>query len=168
MLDRLKALKEQMGCTFWLALALIAIVLILIAVGIGRLVWTLVGRVAPEVVPAGPTPVSVVESRPMEVPAGVTLVGIDPAWQRIGLEGTTDVTIRIENVTGLFGADVLVMSSAPSRYRWRIQSGRLRAASCRERDGWRPGGQPRRPGLHGRTGPIRQRYLPGTLPGGAV
>jgi hypothetical protein len=54
-LDRLKALQEQMGCTFWVALALIAVVLILIVLGIGRLVWTLVGGVKPEVAPAGPS-----------------------------------------------------------------------------------------------------------------
>ena len=106
MLDRLKALKEQMGYTFWVALALIAVVLILIALGIGRLVWTLVGGVTPEVAPAGPTPAGVVESRPMEVPAGVTVVGIDPAWQRIGPEGTTEVAIRMENVTHLYGVEV--------------------------------------------------------------
>ena len=106
MLDRLKALKEQMGCTFWVALALIAVVLILIALGIGRLVWTLVGGVTPEVAPAGPTPAGVAESRPMEAPAGVTVVGIDPAWQRIGPEGTTEVAIRIENVPRLYGVEV--------------------------------------------------------------
>ena len=106
MLDRLKALKEQMGYTFWVALALIAVVLILIALGIGRLVWTLVGGVTPEVAPAGPTPAGVVESRPMEVPAGVTVVGIDPAWQRIGPEGTTEVAIRMDNVTHLYGVEV--------------------------------------------------------------
>ncbi len=106
MLDRLRALKEQMGCTFWVALALIAVVLILIALGIGRLVWTLAGGVTPEVAPAGPTPARVVESRPMEVPAGVTVVGVDPAWQRIGPEGTTEVAIRIENVTRLYGVEV--------------------------------------------------------------
>jgi LysM repeat protein len=105
-LDRLKALKEQMGYTFWVALALIAVVLILIALGIGRLVWTLVGGVTPEVAPVGPTPAGVVESRPMEVPAGVTVAGIDPVWQRIGPEGTTEVAIRIENVTRLYGAEV--------------------------------------------------------------
>ena len=107
MLDRLKARKEQMGCTFWVALALIAVVLILIVLGIGRLVWTLVGGVTPEeVAPAEPTPAGVVESRPMEVPAGVSVVGFDPAWQRIGPEGTTEVAIRIENVTRLYGAEV--------------------------------------------------------------
>ncbi|HID61638.1 MAG TPA: LysM peptidoglycan-binding domain-containing protein [Anaerolineae bacterium] len=106
MLDRLKALKEQMGCTFWVALVLIAVVLILIALGIGRLVWTLVGGVKPEVAPTEPTPAGVVESRPMEVPAGVTVVGVDPAWQRIGPQGTTEVAIRIENVTRLYGAEV--------------------------------------------------------------
>lgn len=106
MLDRLKEFKEQMGYSFWVALALIAVVLILIALGIGRLVWTLVGGVKPEVTPAGPTPSGVVESRPMEVPAGVTVVGIDPAWQRIGPEGTTEVAIRIENVTRLYGVEV--------------------------------------------------------------
>jgi len=105
-LDRLKEFKEQMGYSFWVALALIAVVLILIALGIGRLVWTLVGGVKPEVTPAGPTPSGVVESRPMEVPAGVTVVGIDPAWQRIGPEGTTEVAIRIENVTRLYGVEV--------------------------------------------------------------
>jgi LysM repeat protein len=42
----------------------------------------------------------------MEVPAEVTAVGVDPAWQRIGLEGTTEAAIRIENVTGLYGAEV--------------------------------------------------------------
>jgi LysM repeat protein len=106
-LDRLKALQEQMGCTFWVALALIAVVLILIALGIGRLVWTLIGETKPEeVVPAGPTPSGIVESRPMEVAAGVTVVGIDPAWQRIGPEGTTEVAIRVENVTRLYGAEV--------------------------------------------------------------
>jgi len=106
-LDRLKALKEQMGCTFWVALALIAVVLILIVLGIGRLVWTLVGGVTPEeVAPAEPTPAGVVESRPMEVSAGVTVIGIDPAWQRIGPEGTTEVAIRIENVTRLYGVEV--------------------------------------------------------------
>ena len=104
--DRLKALKEQMGYTFWVALALIAVVLILIALGIGRLVWTLVGGVTPEVAPAGPTPAGVAESRPMEAPAGVTVVGIDPAWQRIGPEGTTEVAIRMENVTHLYGVEV--------------------------------------------------------------
>ena len=107
MLDRLKALQEQMGCTFWVALALIAVVLILIALGIGRLVWTLIGETKPEeVAPAGPTPSGIVESRPMEVAAGVTVVGIDPAWQRIGPEGTTEVAIRVENVTRLYGAEV--------------------------------------------------------------
>ena len=107
MLDRLKALKEQMGCTFWVALALIAVVLILIVLGIGRLVWTLVGGAAPEeVAPAEPTPAGVVESRPMEVPAGITVVGVDPAWQRVGPQGTTEVVIRIENVTRLYGAEV--------------------------------------------------------------
>ena len=106
MLDRLKALQEQMGCTFWVALALIAIVLILIALGIGRLVWTLIGETKPEIAPAGPTPSGIVESRLMEVAAGVTVVGIDPAWQRIGPEGTTEVTIRVENVTRLYGAEV--------------------------------------------------------------
>ena len=107
MLDRLKALQEQMGCTFWVALALIAVVLILIALGIGRLVWTLIGETKPEeVAPAGPTPSGIVESRPMEVAAGVTVVGIDPAWQRIGSEGTTEVAIRVENVTRLYGAEV--------------------------------------------------------------
>ncbi|TEU10432.1 MAG: LysM peptidoglycan-binding domain-containing protein [Anaerolineales bacterium] len=114
MLDRLKALKEQMGCTFWVALALIAVVLILIALGIGRLVWTLVGGVTPEVAPAGPTPAGVVESRPtgvvesrpMEAPSGVTVVGVDPAWQRIGPGGTTEVAIRIESVPRLYGAEV--------------------------------------------------------------
>jgi LysM repeat protein len=106
-LDRLKALQEQMGCTFWVALALIAVVLILIALGIGRLVWTLIGETKPEeVAPAGPTPSGIVESRPMEVAAGVTVVGIDPAWQRIGPEGTTEVAIRVENVTRLYGAEV--------------------------------------------------------------
>lgn len=106
-MDRLKALKEQMGCTFWVAVVLIAVVLILIALAAGRLVWMLVGRATPEVAPAaGPTPAGVVESRPMEVPAGVTVIGIDPAWQRIGPEGTTEVTIRIENVIGLYGAEV--------------------------------------------------------------
>jgi LysM repeat protein len=95
-----------MGCTFWVALALIAVVLILIVLGIGRLVWTLVGGVKPEVAPAGPTPAGVVESRPMEVVAGVTVVGIDPAWQRIGPEGTTEVAIRVENVTRLYGTEV--------------------------------------------------------------
>jgi len=106
-LDRLKALQEQMGCTFWVALALIAVVLILIALGIGRLVWTLIGETKPEeVAPAGPTPSGIVESRPMEVAAGVTVVGIDPAWQRIGSEGTTEVAIRVENVTRLYGAEV--------------------------------------------------------------
>jgi len=105
-LDRLKEFKEQMGYSFWVALALIAVVLILIALGIGRLVWTLVGGVTPGVAPAGPTPAGVVESRPMEVPAGVTVVGIDPAWQRIGPEGTTEVAIRIENVTRLYGVEV--------------------------------------------------------------
>ncbi len=106
MLDRLKELKEQMGYSFWVALALIAVVLILIALGIGRLVWTLVGGVTPEVTPAGPTPSGVVESRPMEVPAGVTVVGVDPAWQRIGPAGTTEVAIRIESVTRLYGVEV--------------------------------------------------------------
>ena len=106
MLDRLKELKEQMGCTFWVALALIAVVLILIALGIGRLVWTLVGGVTPEVAPVGPITPGVVESRPMEVPAGVTAVGVDPAWQRIGPEGRTEVAIRIENVTRLYGIEV--------------------------------------------------------------
>jgi len=121
-LDRLKALKEQMGCTFWVALALIAVVVILIALGVGRLVWTLAGGVTPEVAPAGPTPAGVVEltptgvvelrptgvveSRPMGAPSGVTVVGVDPAWQRIGPEGTTEVAIRIENVTRLYGAEV--------------------------------------------------------------
>jgi len=105
-LDRLKALKEQMGYTFWVALVLIVLVLVLIAVGMCRLVWTLVGGVKPEVAPTGPTPAGVVESRPMEVPAGVTVVGIDPAWQRIGPEGTTEVAIRIENVTRLYGVEV--------------------------------------------------------------
>jgi LysM repeat protein len=107
-LDRLKALQEQMGCTFWVALALIAVVLILIALGIGRLVWTLIGETKPEeVAPAGPTPSGgIVESRPMEVAAGVTVVGIDPAWQRLGPEGTTEVAIRVENVTRLYGAEV--------------------------------------------------------------
>jgi LysM repeat protein len=113
-LDRLKALKEQMGCTFWVALALIAVVLILIALGIGRLVWTLAGEVTPEVAPAEPTPAGVVESRPtgvvesrpMEAPSGITVVGVDPAWQRIGPEGTTEVAIRIENVPRLYGAEV--------------------------------------------------------------
>jgi LysM repeat protein len=106
-LDRLKALKEQMGCTFWVALALIAVVLVLIVLGIGRLVWTLVGGATPEeVAPAEPIPAGVVESRPMEVPAGVTVVGVDPAWQRIGPQGTTEVAIRIENVTRLYGAEV--------------------------------------------------------------
>jgi LysM repeat protein len=104
--DRLQALKERMGCTFWVALVLIAIVLALIAVGIGRLVWTLIGGGTPEVAPAGPTPSGIAESRPMEVPAGVTVVGIDPAWQRIGSEGTTEVAIRIENVTRLYGVEV--------------------------------------------------------------
>jgi len=102
----LKELKEQMGYSFWVALALIAVVLILIALGIGRLVWTLVGGVTPEVTPAGPTPSGVVESRPMEVPAGVTVVGVDPAWQRIGPAGTTEVAIRIESVTRLYGVEV--------------------------------------------------------------
>ena len=84
MLDRLKKIKEQMGCTFWVALALIAVILILIAVGIVRLVLTLVGGAIPEVAPAGPTPAGVVvEFRPMEVPAGVTVVGIDPAQKNI-------------------------------------------------------------------------------------
>lgn len=107
MLDRLKEIREQMGCTFWVALALIAVVLILIAVGVVRLVLTLVGGGTPEVVPVEPTPAGVVvESRPMEVPAGVTAVGVDPAWQRIGPEGTTEVAIRIENVTRLYGAEV--------------------------------------------------------------
>ena len=106
MLDRLKELKEQMGCTFWVALALIAVVLILIALGIGRLVWTLVGGVTPEVAPVGPITPGVVESRPMEVPAGVTAVGVDPAWQRIGPEGRMEVAIRIENVTRLYGIEV--------------------------------------------------------------
>jgi LysM repeat protein len=113
-LDRLKALKEQMGCTFWVALALIAVVLILIALGIGRLVWTLAGGGTPEVSPAEPTPTGVVEprptgiveSRPMEPPSGVTVVGVDPAWQRIGPEGTTEVAIRIENVSRLYGTEV--------------------------------------------------------------
>jgi len=105
-LDRLKELKEQMGCTFWVALALIAVVLILIALGIGRLVWTLVSEVTPEVAPAGPTPSGVVESRPMEVPAGVTVIGVDPAWQRIGPQGTTEAAIRIENVPRLYGVEV--------------------------------------------------------------
>ncbi len=106
MLDRLKALKEQMGCTFWVALALIAVVLILIALGIARLVWTLMSGTTPEVAPSGPTPAGIAESRPMEVPAGVTAVGIDPAWQRIGPGGVTEVAIRIENVTGLYGVEV--------------------------------------------------------------
>jgi LysM repeat protein len=131
MLDRLKALKEQMGCTFWVALALIAIVLILIALGVGRLVWTLASEGTPQVAPAGPTPTEVVESgrpdvetgpeqvqpaeptpsgvveyRSMEVPAGVTVVGVDPAWQRIGPGGTTEAAIRIENVTRLYGVEV--------------------------------------------------------------
>jgi LysM repeat protein len=131
-LARLKALKQQMGYTFWVAVALIVVVLILIALGIGRLVWTLAGGGTPEIAPAGPTPTGVVESgrpdvetgpeqdkpaaptpsgvmesRPMEAPAaGVTAVGVDPAWQRIGLEGTTEAAIRIENVTGLYGAEV--------------------------------------------------------------
>jgi len=120
-----------MGYTFWVALALIVVVLLLIALGIGRLVWTLAGGGTPEVAPAGPTPsvvvepseevdetpdelaepaaptpAGVVESRPMEVPAGVTAVGVDPAWQRIGPEGTTEVTIRIENATRLYGVEV--------------------------------------------------------------
>lgn len=107
MLDRLKALKKQMGCTFWVALALIAVILILIAVGMVRLVLTLVGGGAPEVAPASPTPAGVVaESRPMEVPAGVSVVGMDPAWQRTGPGGTTEVALRIENVTRLYGAEV--------------------------------------------------------------
>jgi LysM repeat protein len=110
-LDRLETLREQMGCTFWVALVLIAVVLILIVLGIGRLVWMLVGGVTPEVAPpevapAVPTPAGVVESRPMEVPAGVTVVGVDPAWQRIGPEGTTEVAIRLENVTRLYGVEV--------------------------------------------------------------
>jgi LysM repeat protein len=105
-LERLKELKEQMGCTFWVALALIALVLILIALGIGRLVWTLVSGVTPEVAPVGPIIPGVVESRPMEVPAGVTAVGVDPAWQRIGPEGRIEVAIRIENVTRLYGIEV--------------------------------------------------------------
>ena len=107
MLDRLKALKKQMGCTFWVALVLIAAVLILIAVGIVRLVWPLAGGGAPEVVPTIPALPGVgVESRPMEVPAGVAVIGMDPAWQRIGPGGTTEVAIRIENVTRLYGAEV--------------------------------------------------------------
>jgi LysM repeat protein len=126
----LKALKEQMGYTFWVALAL-TVALILIALGIGQMVWTLAGGGTPEVAPAGPTPsvvvepseevdeapdqlaepaaptpAGVVESRPMEVPAGVTAVGVDPAWQRIGPQGTTEVTIRIENATRLYGVEV--------------------------------------------------------------
>jgi len=104
--DRLQALKERMGCTFWVALVLIAIVLALIAVGIGRLVWTLIGGAAPEVAPTGPAPSGIAESRPMEVPAGITVVGIDPAWQSAGPEGTTEVAIRIENVTRLYGVEV--------------------------------------------------------------
>ena len=132
MLNRLKAIKEQMGYTFWVALALIVVVLLLIALGIGRLVWTLAGGGTPEVAPVGPTPTGVVESgrpdvetgpeqgepagptppgvmesRPMEVPAaGVTAVGVDPAWQRIGPEETTEVTIRVESATRLYGAEV--------------------------------------------------------------
>jgi LysM repeat protein len=34
------------------------------------------------------------------------VVGIDPAWQRIGPEGTTEVAIRVENVTRLYGTEV--------------------------------------------------------------
>ena len=55
-MDRLKELKEQMGCTFWVALALIAVVLILIAVGVVRLVLTLVGEGTLEVAQQTPPP----------------------------------------------------------------------------------------------------------------
>jgi LysM repeat protein len=106
-LERLREIKEQMGCTFWVALALIVVILILIAGGAVRLVLTLVGGAIPGVPPAGPTPAGVVvESRPMEVPAGVTVVGIDPARQGVGPGGTTEATIRVENVPRLYGAEV--------------------------------------------------------------